>query len=65
MTNNTEDRKKQLANVDTAMMWLGDAQAWMDMAERLEDRQSKQEQNTDPSQPSPAERSTCVYRVGV
>ena len=46
MTNNTADNKKQLANVDTAMIWLGDAKAWMDMAERL-DSESKQEQNTD------------------
>ena len=48
MDNNTEDRNKRLANVDTAMMWLGDAQAWMDMAERL-DSESKQEQNTNPT----------------
>ena len=48
MTNNTADNKKQLANVDTAMVWLRDAQAWMDMAERL-DSESKQEQKDDPT----------------
>ena len=48
MDSNTEDREKRLASVDTAMMWLGDAQAWLDMAERL-DSESKREQNTAPT----------------
>ena len=48
MDNNTENGEKRLTNVDTAMMWLGDAQAWLDMAERL-DSESKREQNADPT----------------
>ena len=46
MDNNTEERKKRLANLDTATMWLGDAQVWLDMAEHL-DKKSERDQNTD------------------
>ena len=51
MDNNTENRKKQLANVDTAMMWIEDARAWMELAKRL-DSESRQKQNTNSHQSS-------------
>ena len=44
MDKNTEDTEKRLADINTAIIWIGDAKEWMDVAERL-DRESGRGQN--------------------
>ena len=47
MDNETDGKNKRLADVDTATMWLSDAQIWMDVAKRL-DRESGYGQDNNP-----------------
>ena len=48
MDKNTEDTDKRLADTNTAIIWIGDAKEWMDVAERL-DRESGRGQSEIPT----------------
>ena len=48
MDKNTEDTDKRLDDINTAIIWVGDAKEWMDVAERL-DRESGRGQSEIPT----------------